>query len=258
MSMEGALPEVTVVTGQLLSAGARYLLLAGGVYWLLYVRFRRLLAARHIQAEFPSRAELWYQVRWSAVTLVATALLTVFVYRLIDGGWTRMYFDIGERGWPYFLLSILLGIIGYDTFIYWQHRILHLRWWYERIHYVHHRTSNPTPLALFTFHPVEHLMGNAYYLLLILLLPMHPLAFASVLVFFTGYAIVGHSGYELFPSGFTRHRLLGWLNTSTHHNMHHTHEGCNYGNWFNLWDSLMGTNHPDYHEIFESIQERAG
>jgi sterol desaturase/sphingolipid hydroxylase (fatty acid hydroxylase superfamily) len=26
--------------------------------------------------------------------------------------------------------------------------------------------------------------------------------------------------------------------------MHHSHVGCNYGTWLNLWDRLMGTTHP--------------
>ena len=62
---------------------------------------------------------------------------------------------------------------------------------------------------------------------------------------------MGHLGFELFPKGFTQHRLTWWLNTSTHHNLHHQRAGYNFGLYFNYWDKIMGTNHPDYQEIFD-------
>jgi len=242
--------------GYTITSGLRYFVVAGIIYWLLYLRFRDRFIANHIQEEFPSNDEVAYQIRWSLATILATGLFSLLLYMLVSWGWTRMYFDVAERGWPYFFFSILIGIAGYDAFIYWQHRLLHMPWWYENIHYIHHRAENPTPFALFTFHPIEHFMGNAYYVLFVMLVPVQPIAFGAVLVFFLIFGVLAHSGYEFFPAGFTRHRLLGWVNTSTHHNMHHTHDGCNYGNWFNLWDRLMGTNHPGYHEHFDAIKAR--
>jgi sterol desaturase/sphingolipid hydroxylase (fatty acid hydroxylase superfamily) len=45
---------------------------------------------------------------------------------------------------------------------------------------------------------------------------------------------------------------LGWLiNSVTHHAQHHEKFRANYGLYFNVWDRLMGTNHPDYQARFE-------
>lgn len=240
-----------------IGAMTRYFLVSGGLYWLFYVKLRQRCLAHHIQSEFPNRTELWFQIRWSLLTISTTGLFAILLYSLIESGSTRMYFDIAERGWGYFALSILLGIFGYDTYIYWQHWILHSPWLFRHVHLVHHRVRNPTPFTMFAFHPFEHFFGNAFYLVFLLVVPIHPLAFALVLLFFTGFSIIGHSGYEFFPAGFTRHPIFGWVNTSTHHNMHHTHVDCNYGNWFNHWDRIMGTNHPRYHDTFEGLHARS-
>jgi sterol desaturase/sphingolipid hydroxylase (fatty acid hydroxylase superfamily) len=46
------------------------------------------------------------------------------------------------------------------------------------------------------------------------------------------------------------------LNTPTNHIMHHEKMRGNYGLYFNFWDRLMGTNHPDYEHRFEEITSR--
>jgi sterol desaturase/sphingolipid hydroxylase (fatty acid hydroxylase superfamily) len=83
--------------------------------------------------------------------------------------------------------------------------------------------------------------------------PAHPLAVAAAGAYMYLVAFGGHLGVELFPRGFTSHPLLGWINTSTHHNMHHSEIGCNYSVCFNLWDWVMRTNHPRYHARFDAV-----
>src|SRR5690348_14094323 len=106
---------LSTVLGYSLSAALRYAVVAGGIYWLLYVCFRRQLAPHHIQESFPDRAELAYQVRWSIATIAVTGIYTILLYQMVERGWSSMYFEVSEYGWPYFLLSILIGIFGYDT-----------------------------------------------------------------------------------------------------------------------------------------------
>jgi sterol desaturase/sphingolipid hydroxylase (fatty acid hydroxylase superfamily) len=47
--------------------------------------------------------------------------------------------------------------------------------------------------------------------------------------------------------------LKYFLNTPTHHAMHHEKMRGNYGIYFNFWDRLMGTNHPHYEVRFLEI-----
>ena len=46
------------------------------------------------------------------------------------------------------------------------------------------------------------------------------------------------------------------LNTPTNHVMHHEKMRGNYGLYFNVWDRLMGTNHPDYESRFREVTSR--
>jgi sterol desaturase/sphingolipid hydroxylase (fatty acid hydroxylase superfamily) len=38
--------------------------------------------------------------------------------------------------------------------------------------------------------------------------------------------------------------------------MHHRLVKCNYGLYFNIWDRLMNTNHPDYEKSFNQVVEK--
>lgn len=234
----------------------RYFAVTGGLYWFFHVAYGRRWAAWRIQAGFPTSSDVRYEIRWAATNAALTGLTTWPLYWLISEGRASMYFRIGDRGYAYFGLSILLCIVGNDAWAYWTHRLMHVRWWFRHVHSIHHRVSNPTAFSAFAQHPVETFLGNAYFLLFALLVPAHPLAIGVAALYMFVFAINAHHGYEFFPRGFTRNRVFRWVNTSTHHNLHHRHVRWNYGTWFNFWDFLMSTNHPEYHDTFDALHER--
>lgn len=47
------------------------------------------------------------------------------------------------------------------------------------------------------------------------------------------------------------------MNTSTHHNLHHQQGNYNFGLYFNFWDRMMGTNHPQYAETFDQVKSHS-
>jgi sterol desaturase/sphingolipid hydroxylase (fatty acid hydroxylase superfamily) len=65
--------------------------------------------------------------------------------------------------------------------------------------------------------------------------------------------VMGHLGFEVLPKGFASQRIFRWHNTSVHHNMHHRYFRYNYGLYFNFWDRVMKTNHPDYEEHYDQV-----
>ena len=73
-----------------------------------------------------------------------------------------------------------------------------------------------------------------------------PLAALLWLIYMIVINVWGHLGYELMPAGFRHHWLMRWHNTTTHHDMHHRHVNANFSLYFNFWDRVMRTNHPDY------------
>ena len=63
----------------------------------------------------------------------------------IRAGWTRVYFDIRERGAAGLGSSLVLMVILHDAYFYWTHRLLHHPAFFERFHRVHHLSTTPTP-----------------------------------------------------------------------------------------------------------------
>jgi sterol desaturase/sphingolipid hydroxylase (fatty acid hydroxylase superfamily) len=251
-----AQPGLEAYTSYFLGFSLRYFLIAGAVVWVFHVLLRQRLLPYRVQQAFPPAEDVRHEIKWSLANAAATGLSAMLTYWLVHHGHTRMYFTIADQGWGWFAASALLVIVGHDTWIYWQHRMLHTDFFFEHVHSVHHKVLNPTAFATFAHHPIETLMGNTYFILFVVFVPIHPFALAAAGLYMYGHGFMGHFGYEFYPTGWTRHPLFGWFNTGTHHNMHHQYMVCNYGNWFNYWDTLMGTNHPAYHDTFDGIKAR--
>ncbi len=231
----------------------RYAVFAGVAYLLFYVFFRRKALGRKIQAAFPKSADLRREISYSLLSFVVfcgAGLLAMTFHRL---GWSHFYGKIERHGWPYFWFSVAALIFLHDTWFYWTHRLMHWKPLFPIFHRVHHLSHNPTPWASFSFHPLEALIQGIIFPLATLLLPLHPLAAVIWLLYMTFMNVVGHLGFEILPAGFLRNRVLRWHNTSVHHNMHHRYTHYNYGLYFNIWDRLMGTNHPRYEEEFAAV-----
>jgi len=250
-------PDLGAFLRYVVGFSARYALLCGGLFFLLHRWAGPRLRAFKIQPAQPPPELIRHEIFWSASNTLCTGLFTLLLYWVIDRGHSSMYFSVDEHGWGWLCASVLLGILGFDTWFYFLHRTLHTPWLFRHAHAIHHRMVNPTPFASFSHHPIETFSEDAYFLLLVMFVPLHPYAMALVGLHAFALAIMGHMGFEFFPDGFTRHWLLGLHNTSTHHNMHHSHPGCNYGLYFNWWDRIMGTNHASYHEYFDAVKARS-
>lgn len=133
----------------------------------------------------------------------------------------------------------LLGIVAMDAWLYWKHRILHLRVLFD-FHKAHHAFRDPTPLAGFAVAPVEAVLTFWPILLLCLPWAVHwaPLYIATV----SGFVVLNfylHCGVEV-PVLERACKAL-WLNSSVHHNVHHAKVNVHFGEASFLWDRLCGT-----------------
>jgi Delta7-sterol 5-desaturase len=243
-----------VFGGGFVSHVLRYVLLAGLTFAVFYLWRQRRLLALKIQARFPSRAEMRREFLYSLLSLAIFAGIGVVTFLMVRAGWTKLYFDIARHGWGWLAISTVLLIVAHDTYFYWTHRLMHWKPLFPLVHRIHHLSHAPTPWAAFAFHPIEAVIQAAIFPLFILVVPVHPLAALIWLFYMTVMNVLGHCGFEILPSGFTRHPLTRWHNTAVHHDLHHHAVHCNYGLYYNIWDRLLGTNHARYDEEFERVK----
>lgn len=234
---------------------ARYLISAGLLVLLLTV-FAGKVARRRIQAKAASFADIRREFLYSLLTALLFSLVGFGVFIGSEIGFFRVYGgDLPRAGRLAF--EFIAVVLVHDTYFYWLHRAMHHRWLFRRVHRLHHKSRVPTPWASYAFAPQEALLEAAILPLAALAMPMHELtAFLFVWHMIIRNA-VGHAGFELFPGWWLNAPLLRFVTTTTHHDLHHSHGGCNYGLYFTWWDRWMGTEHPEYATRFLAITRPA-
>lgn len=151
------------------------------------------------------------------------------------------YYETHAFTWKMGVLGFFAYFVIADIWFYWSHRVLHTRWFFRRVHHVHHQFYNPTGFAQIAVHWLEAIIhGPCVYLIPSLFFPVQEGLLVSV-GYMTGiYAIAAHDGKIL---DLNRHYL------------HHSHRatkqgkrevsGVNYGIFWGFWDYIMGTRyHP--------------
>lgn len=234
----------------------RYFPLAGAVFALFWWWRRDFFLPFRIQQKWPAVERIRHELQHSFGTLLVFVGLGIAAMSLGKLGWNRVYFDLDRYGAAYLVLGFVLLHLWQETWFYWMHRAVHRPRLFRPVHLVHHKSVNPTPFAAYGFHPTEALLEGVYPVLFSFVLPIHPYVILAQIQFTMMMNIYFHSGYEFFPAGWTRGAITKWINTATHHNLHHAQVRGNYSLYLNFWDRIMGTNFPDYDERFEEVVAR--
>jgi Delta7-sterol 5-desaturase len=220
---------------------ALYIIVATAFYLIFYVWKKNEFNENKIQANAVSYAQLRRELIYSAVSLAIFCLTGLVVFLLYQNHFSRIYLDITNRSLGYFLLSILTMILFHDMYFYWTHRLLHLPGWYQKVHSIHHRSSNPSPFTSLAFHPIESVIQGLVLPLMVIIIPLHPFAIVAFLIYMVYKNVRGHAGYE-FTSVDQRTKKWNQVHSySIHHNLHHLHGRDNYGLYFTIWDRVMRT-----------------
>jgi sterol desaturase/sphingolipid hydroxylase (fatty acid hydroxylase superfamily) len=239
--------------GTSIALALRYLMFAGMGWLLGYVFFQRRWFHRKIIARLPESADVRRELAYSVLTVVIFGVVAAVTVLASKAGLTQMYWRIGDHGVKWFWASIVCAILLHDTYFYWTHRLMHHPGLFRWFHRVHHLSSNPSPWASYAFAPMEAVVQAGIFPLAVLIMPMHPVAFALFMLWQIVFNVLGHTGYEFHPPKLMETPFKRILNTPTNHVMHHEKMAGNYGLYFNIWDRLMGTNHKDYEDRFRQV-----
>ncbi|HEV7620295.1 MAG TPA: sterol desaturase family protein [Flavisolibacter sp.] len=229
----------------------RYFMVAGIFFVLFYVLLHNRVFHKKIQKKLPGIEDYVREIGFSIITMCIFAFVPLLIlhYPVITRH-TTFYTSIGQYGWLYFFLAFPLMFIIHDTYFYWTHRLMHHKKLFTLFHLVHHRSTNPSPWAAYSFHPLEAVVEAGVFVVFLFTIPVHPLHLFLFFFFMIVYNVYGHLGYEIYPSGFNKHWFGKWVNTSTNHNQHHQYFKGNYGLYFTFWDRIMGTIRKDYDQRY--------
>lgn len=234
----------------------RYFITACSAYLFFWVLFLKQWSHRIIQNRFPKLSRMWFEFKYSMSTVLIFALIGYMLTEMTQTGYTKIYSDFATYGWLWFFSSIFTMIILHDTYFYWVHRLMHHPKIYRHIRLVHHRSTNPSPWAAYSFHPLEAVIEAGFLPIIAFMIPIHHTALFMFLIYMIIRNVQGHLGIEFLPNKFLKLRLINLHTTTTHHDLHHKHFNSNYGLYFTWWDKWMGTEDKSYNQTFNEVTKR--
>lgn len=153
-------------------------------------------------------------------------------------------------------LEFIVYFVGFDTYFYWLHRLMHIEPMYTWIHKIHHRSISPNPLTTLSVNPLESLINGGFVPLFTSLFFIH----ASTMVFIApvniAMGLYVHSGVEFLPKWWNKSWLTKWFISATFHDQHHRYFKGNYGGYTTVWDRICGTVRPTFAADFDKVTSR--
>lgn len=223
----------------------KYLFFCPGGFFIIWKFFPKWAKSRSIQNKKYIRLDLIRDLNYSILFF----FIISFVNAIPFISKHKLYSDsslYGGRAW--IILSFLLLVFIHDAYFFWTHYLLHKNKFLNRIHQVHHKTTNPCFLSTHSFHPIEAIIQGIWVVPVLMLIPLHTTVLLTFGFFALFLSMAGHSGFHLVPSKLRKVKALKWLNFPEYHNIHHSKGQYNLGLYFRYWDLLMKTN-KDFDEL---------
>lgn len=212
-------------------------------------RLNRNNPERRIQKKRRGDKRIPEEIRHSVKSIAVTALsLSIGVYSAYQG-WTPL--PAWDLNWWSAVPQFLLCMVLFDAWFYFGHRLLHTKALY-RFHLLHHRSVAPTVWSSDSIGLVDTAICQGFYAVAPFVVPFSPLVLIAHRVFDHVNGTFGHAGFEYFASRTARYP---WpLLCASYHDLHHSEFRFNYANYFSFWDRLLGTAHPDYDRMVQTME----
>lgn len=257
VSLLGPNPPFALLIAALFAASVAYFIVRyfviAGAGWGAVEALARFAPSRRLQPQGFTREQVRREIFYSMATSAIFALVGMGVFFAGKAGLTQVYRDVDLYGWTWFWLSIPVMLAIHDFYFYWMHRLIHHDALFDRVHRVHHLSTNPSPWAAFAFHPLESILEAFILVIIAVIMPVHVAALSLFALLSLIYNVYGHLGYEVMPRALAKSPVGVWFNKSAYHNLHHRAFRSNYGLYTTIWDRLFGT----FNEKSEAVFDRA-
>tara|TARA_A200000159_G_scaffold112431_1_gene105519 strand:+ start:754 stop:1557 length:804 start_codon:yes stop_codon:yes gene_type:complete len=233
----------------------KYFIFAGVPFLIFYKLYPNTFSKGKIQSRWAKKKDFIREILHSIQMIFISTVFVVAILKSPLKDYTLFYNTNSDYRIWWIPIGVLLALILHDSYFYWMHRIIHHPGLYKKVHFLHHKSINPTPWTSYSFHFIEAVFESMFIVILLFFIPMSKI---SLLVFGLcafSINIYGHLGYEIAPKWFRNSFLFEFINSSVYHNMHHSKFIGNYGLYFRFWDRLMKTEHPDYVKEYDRIQK---
>lgn len=240
-----------------LTETVKYILFATSFFVLFWVFLKGPMQKRKLSRKaWPKKSQVFREGLFSVCTQVIFITVDLWVAYTVPWSAKNSYTDIASYGWLYYAFTIFLAFFIHDTYFYWMHRIAHHPRIYNIVHRVHHESTDPTPYSAFHFHPLEALLEGGASVAMLALFATMPWHYSLPIIWAYGQItlnVIGHLGYEIYPSWWNRIPFLKMKTTGMHHYLHHQMVRGNYSLYFRWWDILCGTEFPDYERRYDAL-----
>jgi hypothetical protein len=191
--------------------------------------------------------------------LIQAAFIDTIMYYSMVTYFYQTFFtqSYSNTDFIYFIPLSFYYEVVFDFFFYWGHRYMHTNsYLYQTVHKHHHIYSHPIAILTFYQKPTEIIATILTpTILTVLLCPRMTLfEFNIIRSYMMFIEMAGHKGCYSFPiPGFPQFiwlpRFLRINLYTEDHDLHHSHNNCNYSKRFSLWDKAFGTYIPAKHSI---------
>ncbi|NBC97266.1 MAG: fatty acid hydroxylase family protein, partial [Deinococcus-Thermus bacterium] len=222
------------------------------VYFAVGAALSRLNARRpdrRIQPRRDGSRRIRADIRASVKALAVTSLLLSAGFFARLQGWTVA--PLAPSWWS-LALSFAAILVLFDAWFYFGHRLLHHPAVF-RFHALHHRAVAPTAWSTDCASVVDTLIEHGFYLVVWIVLPAPAAAIFALRLLDQVTGMIGHAGHE-HVAGRSARAPFPTICT-TYHDLHHSQFRYNFGNFFSIWDRLLGTMHPDYDRMVARMED---
>ena len=241
---------VSIAWDTIFEDGIRYVVFSLAAWGIVCVALKGVLAGRKIRPDSPKPRQMMIEFLVSLRSIFVYSLIGIAIEYMARAGFYPLSALSAGWGPVWFVISLLLMIVGHDAYFYWVHRLIHHPKRFRKYHLRHHLSHNPSPFTAYSFNLREAALMGLFAAVWPLIVPTPWAVIPVWLLHQLVRNTIGHSGYELMPAGREGRPLFDWVTSVTHHDLHHAYSKYNFGLYFTWWDRWMGTEHPEYHARF--------
>ncbi|MFM9838390.1 MAG: sterol desaturase family protein [Cyclobacteriaceae bacterium] len=179
-------------------------------------------------------SQITKEIKLSLVSISIFSFQTALIQQIMVRGWATVNFSFHLST---LIIELIILFLWNEIHFYAIHWLLHRKWWFRNIHYIHHQSYHPTPFSVYSFSWVEAMLLGSVIFVPLLAYDFQGLSLLSLPIVSIALNVMGHWDYDFFPQLKSSH----WLRASFRHSLHHRKVHGNFGFQLHVLDKVFKT-----------------